>query len=355
MIIDNHTHFDLLESHDQFLSDMDGAGVGPFCILVIDRSHIAPDSYKFAHALWMKHRHPNRCYVFGALDFAGMFDDHRPEPNIPFVKQVQTMMEMGCDGLKLLLGKPDRRKWTGQPLDGAVYTPVLNLLEETGFPILWHVGDPPEFWDRNKIPQWAKIHDWWYDATHPTKAQIDKEIANVIQRHPRLNVTFAHFFFMSDHLKEAEELLKKHPNIRFDLAPGIEMNHNFTANWEASREFFLRHADRILYGTDSGMMDQGTSPDRPKMVRRFIDTRDEIVVPTDPCFTPDDRPNLRGLGLPESATRKIFHENFRAFVGRDNPKPLNPSLLKKFLKELSTQAKATGEKTPTADRVLAEL
>ncbi len=354
-IIDNHTHFDSLEVYQRYLSDMDGAGIDQFCILVIGRDHAAPDAFKQAHALWLKHRHPDRAYVFGGLDFTGMFDQGRPEPEVPFIRQIQTMMEVGCDGLKLLTGKPDRRKWMGQPLDGPTYQPMLRFLEESGFPVLWHVADPPEFWDRNAIPQWAKIHDWWYDSTHPPKAQIEKEINNVLARHPRLNVTFAHFFFLSDRLEDAADLLKKHPNVKFDLAPGIEMNHNFTANYQVSRQFFIDHADRILYGTDTGLMNQTNSPDRPKMVRRFVESSDEIVVPQDPCLTPDDRPNLHGLGLEPKVTKQIFRENFQRFVGRTQPRPLNKTRLREVLKELGDTARARGEKNPTADRVLAEV
>jgi hypothetical protein len=156
-------------------------------------------------------------------------------------------------------------------------------------------------------------------------------------------------------LDDAADVLKRYPNVKFDLAPGIEMNHNFTANYEASRQFFIDHADRIIYGTDTGLMNQTNSPDRPKMVRRFVESSDEIVVPQDPCLTPDDRPNLHGLGLEPKVCRQILRQNFQRFVGGTQPRPLNKTRLTEVLKELGDNARARGEKNPTADRVLAEV
>jgi len=36
------------------------------------------------------------------------------------------------------------------------------------------------------VPLWAKKHRWWYDNTHPPKSQIDREIASVQDKHPKL-------------------------------------------------------------------------------------------------------------------------------------------------------------------------
>jgi hypothetical protein len=73
---------------------------------------------------------------------------------------------------------------------------------------LWHVGDPPEFWSERTVPQWARQRGWWYDDTHPPKSQIDAEIFRVFERHPRLRLILPHFFFMSDRLDDAAELLE---------------------------------------------------------------------------------------------------------------------------------------------------
>jgi hypothetical protein len=99
------------------------------------------------------------------------------------------------------------------------------------------------------------------------------------------------------------------------------MFHNFTADHAASREFFVRYADRIIFGTDFGM-GCGWGRDRGMMIRRFLETDDVFDVPEDPAMTPDDRPPLRGLGLPRDVLRKIYGDNFRRVVG-DRPRKLS--------------------------------
>jgi hypothetical protein len=45
----------------------------------------------------------------------------------------------------------------------------------------------------------------------------------VIARHPKLNIIWAHFFFLSDKLDEAAKLLIEHPSYNIDLAAkGVE-------------------------------------------------------------------------------------------------------------------------------------
>ena len=95
------------------MADMEANHVAPFNVLVMGRDQDEPDCDKLAHALWLKARHPDRVYVFGGLDFSGMFDAGQSEPNVPFLEQLEALIALGCDGLKLLNGKPDRRKWTG--------------------------------------------------------------------------------------------------------------------------------------------------------------------------------------------------------------------------------------------------
>ena len=300
-IIDGHVHCYLREQLDRLVDDIRYTGARQFCVLVVRRDQ----SPEWANALRLKRQSPGDVFLFGGLDLSS---------GVPFERQLQELIDAGCDGLKLLLGKPDRRKAFGHPLDSPVLQPMLSLAEETRFPLLWHVGDPPEFWSEATVPQWARQRGWWYDDTHPTKKQIDAEIASVFRRHPKLNLILPHFFFLSDRLDDAAALLEAHPSYCFDLAPGVEMLHNFTARHDAAREFFIRFADRIIFGTDFGM-GCGWGRDRGMMIRRYLETGETFEVPEDPAMTPDDRPPLRGIALPRDVLAKIYADNFRRVVG----------------------------------------
>jgi predicted TIM-barrel fold metal-dependent hydrolase len=306
-IIDGHVHTYVHNWLDKLVGDIRYTGAKQFCCLVTARDSTG----QWENALELKRRMPNDVFLLGGFDF---------QSGEPYEEQLQHLIDVGCDGLKLLTGKPDRRKALGHALDSPVFTPFLKLAEETRFPVLWHVGDPPEFWSKETVPLWARQRGWWYDETHPPKAQLDAEIANAFARHPNLNLILPHFFFLSDRLEDAAALLKKYPSYNIDLAPGVEMFHNLTARHADARQFFIDHADRIIFGTDFGMS-CGWGRDRGMMIRRFLETADHFDVPEDPAMTPDARPPLHGLNLPREVLKKIYADNFRRVVGT-SPRPL---------------------------------
>jgi predicted TIM-barrel fold metal-dependent hydrolase len=336
MIIDCHVHFGGVSVYDEMLADQERTGVDQFNIVVTPRLVEGDDPNKLANALWFKRQCPDRVYVFGGLDYTGMFDRGRDEPDVPFVDQLGRLLALGCDGLKMLCGKPDSRKAVGQPLDGPLYKPLLARLEETRTPVLWHIGDPPEFWSLDTVPLWAKQQNWWYDESFPTKGQIDGEALAAFRRHPGLNLILAHFFFLSDDLDATAALFDEFPNFHFDLAPGVEMLHNFTRDPARARELFVRYADRILYGTDIGAGLHCTGPKRGWMVRHWLETDDEFDVPDDPLMTPDDRPALKGIALPADALEKIYAGNFQRILGRTEPCPLNNDAVDELVGGLET-------------------
>lgn len=318
-IIDGHIHVSSRDHYGRLLDDLAHTGASRFAIQVVGRSVHDPEGHCFRYALELKQRIPDRVFIFGGLDFSDLLAG-ASAPRVPLVGQARRLYDMGCDGLKLLTGKPDFRKFINHPLDGPMFSPMLDWLEETQFPVLWHVGDPPEFWSEHTVPLWARQRGWWYDSTHPRKEQIDCEIERVFRRHPRLSLTLPHFFFLSDRLDDAARLLDTYPTYCLDLAPGVEMYHNFTANHAAARAFFIRYADRIIFGSDFGM-GCGWARDRGMMIRRFLETDDHFDVPDDPAMAPDDRPQLHGLALPDDVVRKICVENFQRRVGA-KPRPL---------------------------------
>ncbi len=354
MFIDAHVHFDSIRHRERLLSDMDHTGADQFCVLVIERFDATPHAFKQADAIWLKLREPEKAFVFGGIDYTGLFGGGT-RPEVPLVEQVQRIRAIGLDGVKLISGKPNVRHAVGHALDSVVFEPMFDWLEETGFPVLWHVGDPPEFWNANQVPLWAREKGWWYDSHIPPKSQIDREIAAVFKRHSNLNLILPHFFFLSDLLDDAAELLIAHPNYYLDLAPGVEMLHNFTKNREASRQFFEQYSDRIIFGTDIGMLDHTSSPYRGVMVRRFLETDDVFPVPDDPAMTPDERPALHGLGLSSEAVARITSENFQQVVGCNRPRPLERLLLRDVLAEMIERNEKHGYSTIAERLALDEL
>jgi predicted TIM-barrel fold metal-dependent hydrolase len=170
-------------------------------------------------------------------------------------------MALGFDGLKLVEGKPTVRRLTGIALDSPLYDGMYSLLAESRFPLLFHVADPGTFWSEQEVPASARAGGWFYgDGTYPPSTRYYEEVFGVLEKLPRLSVIFAHFFFLSESLERAVEVMERWPGISFDLTPGPE-------EW---RESFIRYRERILLGTDN---DYGDAQNVIINVRRFFESR----------------------------------------------------------------------------------
>lgn len=248
--------------------------------------------------------------------YAG-FDYYLPQgaAKRDLAQQARQYHAMGFDGIKMVELKPTVQRNLGMVwISGKEYEEMFRFLEESGMPLLLHIGDPETFWDQDRAPDFALKNGWFYgDGTYPALEALYDDTEKVLRRHPKLKVSLAHFFFLSDQLERAERVMETYPNVRFDLTPGVEMYGNFSKRPRDWREFFIKYEDRILFGTDNGW--GSTTPmtekiefavDNVATERRFLETAD--------CFTGYGM-ELRGLDLPQATLEKIYFRNFEVMAG----------------------------------------
>ncbi|MDW7655592.1 MAG: amidohydrolase family protein [Bacillota bacterium] len=265
----------------------------------------------------------DRFYAHGSLLYQAMPVDRSRTDDLDFAHQAQELDEIGFDGMKMLEGKPTTRKLIGLPQNDPAYDDYYAWMERTGRHIVWHVADPETFWDKDKAPEFSFKAGWFYgDGTFLTKQQLYDEVIDVLQRFPGLNVTFAHFFFLSDFPDQAEELLAQFPHVSLDITPGREMYDNFSRRIDRWRSIFHRYADRILFGTDMTSTEfQGAAGDLVSTMKRFLATSDTFDYWD---FT------IRGLGLSPADCTSIGRTNFTRLVS-EKPRPINKKALKAYI------------------------
>lgn len=290
-VIDCHMHFTGIGEVSNMLEIISEAGFHRASLLsLIDEKRVNHN----AGILLMKALHPEIFYAFGGLDYSSIFIGCS---SLPLAEQVDRLMKIGFDGIKMVEGKPIYRKMLKIRFDDPFYEDYFERVEETGLPLLFHVADPEEFWDHEKIPGWAKEQGWFYDHTYPQKGQFYREVDKVLDKHPDLKVIFAHFYFLSADIGAASNLLENHRNVHLDLTPGIEMYYNFSMKTEVWREFFIKYQDRILFGTDIfGGERIETALTKMRLVREFLETD-------------------QGLNLPQYVLEKIYYGNFCRIAG----------------------------------------
>lgn len=246
-----------------------------------------------------------------------------------YLTQLKKGFAMGFEGLKILETKPDVQKDFGIRLTSCEFEPMFSFLEEKGIPVLMHVGDPKDSWDIEKVDKWALEHGRFYGL--PGFLSLDElysDVEQILERHPKLRLILAHFYFMSKQLSKAEELFEKYPNVCFDLTPGKEMYKNFSANTKKTREFFIKYADRLYFGTD--VHDELV----PKYHSDLYALVGKMLCESEPyeCRNITYNP----LSLPIDVCEKIKSGNFVKLLGRQ-PKSLNIELIRAEIERLSKE------------------
>ena len=266
--------------------------------------------------------HSEKVYAHGHLAYEN-FPVTEVREGFDPLTQYNEMMAMGCDGVKMLETKPTEQKQTVKPVDDLFYDPFLAACERDGTHLLWHVADPEEFWDPEKVTKVAIEQGWAYiDGSFPPKEEFYRQVYTVLERHPRLKVTLAHFFFLSADGERLAKLFDTYPNVNVDLTPGCEMYGNFGKNYDYWRAFFIKYQDRLEFGTDahnrrlleSSMMKYTT-------VYEFL-TTDHDMEQWELSF--------KGLDLPEEVCRKILGENYLRRVSAA-PKAVDVACLKAYV------------------------
>jgi len=324
-IADCHNHLLCAEGLDVLAEVVTRVPLERFTVLSVPvTSEEWADSLSLAYLA--KRRYPEQAYIFGSWNHSARLAN-RPDAAVALGEQVRAQAASGIDGWKLLESKPDMRRTLGEPLDGPYYAAGFAALEALDLPLLWHVADPETFWDPATTPAWALAHNWGYGPAFPSKESLYAEVECVLARHPRLRVVFAHFCFLSADLDRAARFLAAHPRVGFDLAPGIELLYNLSSNRDQARDFFIRHADRIYFGTDAGLLRNASADGveaRIRLVLRFLSTGETFRLPPDADFLlgPPEDGLIHGLDLPAPVLERIAGANQLERVG-DRPKPLD--------------------------------
>jgi predicted TIM-barrel fold metal-dependent hydrolase len=360
-VIDAHIHFPHPDLMDGVLEVLDTTGMARANLVATPDLQLINHNPALIH---FKASRPERVTICGALDYTQVFADPG-RAGETLAAQIGTLKGIGFDGLKFVEGKPMIRKMIPLAFDGPEYAGMWAALEEHDFPVVFHVADPEEFWDAERCPDWARAQGWFYDDSYPAKEDLYAEVDRVLARHPGLRIIFAHFYFLSADLARAGDFLDTHPNVFFDLTPGVEMYFNFAVQLEAARDFFLRYQDQLIYGTDIGAsaisqnpsegLDMLESLGRAWVVRRFLETDEVYDAPEGVGhWLGMDAGGFHGIGLEPEVLVRIYRANAEKVFGA-TPVDLDREAALAELERMAAVIDAqAGEPVPSPARQVAE-
>lgn len=273
--------------------------------------------------------HNPTAYAYGGVVYTSKPANFPQPQGFDMLTQYNELMEMGFDGIKMLETKPMEQKIFQVKINDPYFEDFFAAIERDGTHMIWHVADPDTFWDINKIPKRFVERGWFYgDGTFMSLEEMYSQVYDVLKRHPKLAVTFAHFFFYSEHPEKLEKLFSEYPNTSIDITPGGEMYAAFRNNYDFYKTFFEKYSNRILFGTDASFTETDLYKHYTNIITQvynFIATEKDIEIYGEKC------PSIK---ISEQAQENILYKNFENLAGK-KPKPVNKTALKKYIEKYS--------------------
>jgi predicted TIM-barrel fold metal-dependent hydrolase len=257
---------------------------------------------------------PERFSVFGGVDWAKWSEMGDTFPDWA-AGRVQVQKERGAAGLKVWKGFGLHVKDAQGRLvriDDERLDPIWETCASLNLPIVIHIADPVAFFDPidETNERWEELGmnpDWAFTSPlFPPFLSLLEAFARLIQRHPNTTFIGAHVGCYAENLAWVGKLLDRCPNFNVDISGRIgELGRQpYTA-----RRFFLKYADRILFGLDLG-------PDVPsyRISYRFLETDDEYFNYNSGDIPLQGRFYAYGICLPDEVLEKVYRKNAERLI-----------------------------------------
>ena len=255
---------------------------------------------------------PKRLALFTNINFASVNDNGW---TAQAVKTLEEDVKKGAKGLKIYksLGfnvKDD--KGNRVRVDDPRLDPIWAKCGQLGIPVLIHTADPKSFWD----PMDRYNERWLELKLHPNRKraennpvsfeQLIAEQHNVFRKHSKTTFINAHMGWYPNDLTKLDSLMRAFPNMNVEIGAVIA---ELGRQPKASRRFFEKYQDRILFGKDSWV------PSEYATYFRVLETDDEYF-PYHKKYHAFWR--MYGMALPDEVLKKVYYKNaLRIIPGLD--------------------------------------
>jgi hypothetical protein len=250
-VIDSHAHvFPGMVSLARTLEVFDKVGVGKFAV----KSGGAVGTPKYQATLAMQRVLGDRMRVFANLDWSGLDDPRWVPTQVALLEQGK---KDGIVGIKVFKALGLGVRWADGSLlaaDDPRLAPIFEACGRLGLIFAWHIADPRAFFDavtpQNERYDELKIAEGWsfHGKDYPSFDALMATQERVIAAHPNTVFLLIHFGNNAESLDYVDRLLDTYPNVYTDVSARVpELGRHPP---DKVRALFVKHQDRILFGTD---------------------------------------------------------------------------------------------------------
>ena len=273
--------------------------------------------------------------------------DHAASPGfgVRMAGDLEAAVSMGASCLKVPKGLGLGIRLPGEgflAVDDVRLAPLWDAAGRLRIPVLIHVGDPAAFWlpvtPQNERYDELVIHPAWSfaDPRYPARGVLLHQFEALLARHRATTFVGVHFGNDPEDIAATDARMVAHPNLWIDTAARVpEIGRGRP---ERLRAFFVKHQDRVLFGTDLGVTGggvmlgsgDGTEPGWPEITRffdlhwRFFEGAEQAI----PHPTPiQGRWAVNAIALPPEVLRKFYLVNAVRLFRWPTLKPVTPGAL----------------------------
>jgi predicted TIM-barrel fold metal-dependent hydrolase len=205
-------------------------------------------------------------------------------------EEIAEWKQKGVVGYKIWVG-------VSTAVDNPANEPTFTKMEQIGMiGASIHISQPYPRNCKDPVLYWQSIKAW----------------ERVLDRHPKMVVICAHMmdiFYSDEQLDYLQYFLETYPNVYVDIA--ARFKDFYSMSHDKIRNFFIKYADRILYGTDiSNQPQKGKYQDAAEAYNRTFQILETDGVFTSEFFAPDVKgKTIQGISLPQDVLEKIYYKN----------------------------------------------
>lgn len=269
----------------------------------------------------------DRVFFAATIDWKPLFDPDFGEYNARLLEWA--VKEYGAVALKVNKGlglyypkDSDLKEFL--PVDTPRLDPLWRKAGELAVPVYIHTGDPKAFWEPvtpdNERYEELAVHPGWSfaDPRYPKREELLRQFENLVRRHPETTFIGVHVGNDPEDIDNVARMLDAYPNLVIDIAARIPEIGRHPR--EKLRAFFIKHQDRILFGSDIGIgperLTLGSSDGTEKTETearlfyarhwRFLETYDRQIDHPTPI---QGDWKIDAVGLPPEVLDKIYAKN----------------------------------------------
>ena len=300
----NQLHGESPEQIAEWVDNMDQVGVEKTVILT------AAVGRDFDAVYRQYAKYPARFEVCCGFDFAG-YD--QPGFGPLAIRELERCHQAGARGVGELHDKgrgmaSGKSKTLGLHPNDPRMDGLLAKCGELKMPVSIHVADPIWMYqamDRTNDGLMNAYH--WRLDNQPNIVDLSGMVnllEHAVKKHPQTTFIACHFANLDYDLTRLGELFDRNPNLHADISARYAETAPIP---RFVSEFYARHADRLVYGTDMGF-----EKTMYRVTFRILETMDEHFYESEQFGY---HWSLNGFGLPDASLKRVYRENAAKILG----------------------------------------